>query len=75
MEELTSILLRHARLYPAAQVQDMVKLIYQNEFGPSHFNPGTTGCQPGYFAHSLWQGHPALTLLEQEAAEIGRAHV
>ena len=70
MEELTSILLRHARLYPAAQVQDMVKLIYQNEFGPSHFNPGTTGCQPGYFAHSLWQGHPALTLLEQEAAGI-----
>lgn len=36
MEELEQILLRHARLYPAMEPTDAVKLIYQNEFGGGH---------------------------------------
>lgn len=30
---LESVLLKHYELYPEMQIQDMVKLIYQNEFG------------------------------------------
>lgn len=34
--ELWSVLLEHSLTYPSAQPQDMVKLVYQNEFGPGH---------------------------------------
>lgn len=70
MEELSSLLTQHIRRYPAATVQDMLKLVYQNEFGPSHFNPGEHLSQPGFSAYSLWQGHPALAMLEKEAATL-----
>lgn len=36
MEELEQILLQHIRRYPEMQPQDIVKLIYQNEFGGGH---------------------------------------
>ena len=36
MEELRSILLAHARRYPAMAPQDGVKLVYQNGFGGGH---------------------------------------
>lgn len=36
MEELTQILLQHARQYPKMEPTDAVKLIYQNEFGGGH---------------------------------------
>lgn len=36
MSELNEILLWHAGQYPAMQPQDVVKLIYQNEFGCEH---------------------------------------
>lgn len=35
-DDLISILKRHAQQYPAMQVRDAVKLIYQNELGPGH---------------------------------------
>lgn len=34
--DLRSILIMHAALYPKMQVQDMYKLVYQNEFGGGH---------------------------------------
>ncbi|MBQ2935695.1 MAG: hypothetical protein IJD96_05590 [Lachnospiraceae bacterium] len=37
MNELLEIIRRHKEKYPVMQVQDLVKLIYQNEFGPGHF--------------------------------------
>jgi hypothetical protein len=33
---LEKILIKHYELYPKMQIQDMVKLIYQNEFGGGH---------------------------------------
>lgn len=37
MKELEQIIRHHSHKYPAMQPQDVVKLIYQNEFGPGHF--------------------------------------
>ncbi|NLC67359.1 MAG: hypothetical protein GX754_00935 [Clostridiaceae bacterium] len=34
---LEEVLARHINSYPEIQIQDMVKLIYQNEFGRGHF--------------------------------------
>lgn len=36
-EELVRVLTLHAEKYPLMQPQDVVKLIYQNEFGSGHF--------------------------------------
>lgn len=36
-EELIRILTFHAAAYPLMQPQDVVKLVYQNEFGSGHF--------------------------------------
>lgn len=36
IEELKNILIEHDRRYPLMEVNDVVKLIYQNEFGPGH---------------------------------------
>ena len=36
MDEITEVLLVHAKHYPHAQVQDFIKLLYQNEFGCAH---------------------------------------
>jgi len=36
-KELRQILLQHYNTYPKMQLQDMVKLIYQNEFAGGHF--------------------------------------
>ena len=36
MEELKQILQEHAKRYPLMQPRDVVKLIYQNEFGGGH---------------------------------------
>ncbi len=35
--ELRGIILQHNCIYPRWQVMDLVKLIYQNEFGPGHY--------------------------------------
>ena len=35
-EELLNILKDHLQRYPQMQPQDVVKLLYQNEFGPGH---------------------------------------
>lgn len=37
INELETVLRKHALLYPQMQPTDAVKLIYQNEFGPGHF--------------------------------------
>lgn len=37
MRELREIIYRHKEKYPDMKPQDVVKLIYQNEFGPGHF--------------------------------------
>lgn len=34
--ELLSLLQKQCELYPKVQIQDLVKLVYQNEFGPGH---------------------------------------
>lgn len=41
-EELTEVILWHSRAYPHMKPADYVKLLYQNEFGCSHFlkDPG-----------------------------------
>lgn len=36
MKQLKDILQQHSKAYPLMKVQDFVKLIYQNEFGPGH---------------------------------------
>ena len=36
MEELARILHTHVQKYPQMKPQDVIKLIYQNEFGPGH---------------------------------------
>ena len=36
MEELERVLRLHAALYPRMQVQDVVKLLFQSEYGPGH---------------------------------------
>ena len=37
-EKLKSILIAHYQRYPNMQVLDMIKLIYQQTFGPAHFS-------------------------------------
>ncbi len=37
MELRGGIILQHNCIYPRWQVMDLVKLIYQNEFGPGHY--------------------------------------
>jgi len=37
MEELIEVLQRHKARYPQATAVDLVKLVYQSEFGPGHF--------------------------------------
>ena len=44
MQELTSILLAHARQYPKMEPRDAVKLIYQNEFGGGHLITEEDAC-------------------------------
>ena len=34
--DLSSLLLKQYQLYPRAEIQDLVKLLFQNEFGPGH---------------------------------------
>lgn len=36
MEELERVLRLHAALFPRMQVQDVVKLLFQSEYGPGH---------------------------------------
>ncbi|MDD4797706.1 MAG: hypothetical protein PHO66_08065, partial [Eubacteriales bacterium] len=36
MIEIRDVLRRHATQYPAMQCEDLVKLVYQNEFGGGH---------------------------------------
>lgn len=35
--DVKALILKHYELYPGMQTQDVVKLLYQNEFGPGHF--------------------------------------
>ena len=37
LDDFKNILLEHYMKHPKMQIQDMVKLIYQNEFGGGHF--------------------------------------
>jgi len=39
LKELKGILSEHSKRYPQGNLQDLVKLIYQNEFGSGHFVP------------------------------------
>jgi len=55
LEELKEILLQHQRRYPKMTLADLVKLIYQNEFGPGHF---------------ITDEEASLARLKNEAAEI-----
>ncbi len=36
-DRLKKLLIRHYRIYPKARLVDIVKFIYQNQFGPGHF--------------------------------------
>lgn len=44
MEELKVILITHAKRYPLMQPRDVVKLIYQNEFGGGHLIRDEQAC-------------------------------
>ena len=44
MEELKAILITHAKRYPLMQPCDVVKLIYQNEFGGGHLIRDEQAC-------------------------------
>ena len=44
MEELKDILIAHAKRYPLMQPRDVVKLIYQNEFGGGHLIRDEQAC-------------------------------
>lgn len=57
---MENILLLHYRMYPKMQIQDGVKLIYQNEFGPGHLVKDE--------ADSLEQLLEELRILENHAA-------
>ena len=35
-DKLKAIILEHIKKYPQAELQDILKLLYQNEFGPKH---------------------------------------
>ena len=43
-ENLAEILLLHKQKYPLMEIQDAVKLIYQNEFGPGHLINDESEC-------------------------------
>ncbi|UZQ84603.1 hypothetical protein ODU73_001636 [Thermoclostridium stercorarium] len=45
MSDIKEILLRHYNTYPKMQIQDMVKLIYQNEFAGGHFIDSEPECR------------------------------
>ena len=46
MNDLIDILVYHQKLYPLMQPQDIIKLIYQNEFGGGHL---ITDCEKSLF--------------------------
>lgn len=43
-EELQALLQDHLNRYPLMQPQDVVKLLYQNEFGPGHLVADPEAC-------------------------------
>ena len=45
MQELKRILTEHAARYPLMEAQDVVKLIYQNEFGAAHMIKDEAACR------------------------------
>lgn len=55
MAELLEIIDEHLRRYPQSAMEDLVKLVYQNEFGPGHF---------------ITDERQSLTRLEQEVSEL-----
>ena len=57
-DKLTNLLMRQYETYPRSQVQDMLKLIYQNEFGCGHMISDATQC---------------LTMINEEAETLSQA--
>ena len=41
VKEFRNILMKHAERYPKMEPADLLKLIYQNEFGPAHLQVDT----------------------------------
>lgn len=42
--ELKEIVLKHIKEYPKAELQDILKMLYQNEFGPKHLAENEIEC-------------------------------
>ncbi len=43
-DELKQIVLEHIKKYPKAELQDILKMLYQNEFGPKHLAENEIEC-------------------------------
>lgn len=43
-DKLKEIILEHIKKYPEAELQDILKMLYQNEFGPKHFAENEIEC-------------------------------
>ena len=42
--ELKEIVLKHIKEYPKAELRDILKMLYQNEFGPKHLAENEIEC-------------------------------
>jgi len=51
-KELNKILTQHYKMYPLMEPRDFVKLIYQNEFGNTHFFTNRMECR-NFIEHEL----------------------
>lgn len=71
MSELETILKKHASMYPLMTPQDVVKLVYQNEFGVGHLIP-----DPAYaLEYLLKELEEVDTNSEKRVEEIGNGLV
>jgi len=80
--DMKSLLLKQYELYPKMQIQDMIKLIYQNEFAGGHFITNETDsfmrlqeeCH-SLRVHSLGTKIPANALFEKIGNGLCRLHL
>ena len=43
-DELKQVILKHIKKYPKQELQDVLKMLYQNEFGPKHLTENEIEC-------------------------------
>lgn len=76
MKDLEQILLAHASRYPAMELADAVKLVYQNEFGGGHLIRDVDAARARlYREYELVQKDPRMPLCEDIGSGIVRVHL